>query len=298
MHYLIKSKNLNNKLTKMLETRKLYQIHSKSFEEKGAENLKTLWEKVKEEGFTGLRMSSALEIQKKEEEDKDNLFHVIFSTSKEDRHGEVVKQDFDLKSFKKNPVILDSHDYQTIEAIIGKAKKLKSDGKLEGDVEFALDNPRGLLAFKLAVGGFLNACSIGFIPKEFSDDFMTIEKSELLEISFVSVPANPESLIEKMQKTLEEAEPAEIMKAAKEEEESKEETKEEEEEEEAAKEEERTKTAAEKALRESALIENEKQNIRKNIYKNIARELGKMSRENQERRKGKIYRMLRNLLRE
>jgi hypothetical protein len=53
--------------------------------------------------------------------------------------------------------------------------------------------------------------SVGFIPKEF-DDKGVILKSELLEVSAVSVPANPEALFEKkiekkIEKKKEEKEP-------------------------------------------------------------------------------------------
>jgi HK97 family phage prohead protease len=283
--------------------RKLYQVHSKSFDDCEAKTYKELWEKKQAEGFDGLKMNAVLELTKQEE--KDNLFHAIFSTDKKDRHGEVVEQNFDLKSYKKNPVILDSHNYNTIEAIIGKAKRLKSEGKLEGDVEFALDNPRGFLAYKLASGGFLRASSIGFIPLNFSEDGMTIEKSELLEVSFVSVPANPEALIEKMQKSIEEAEPEEIIEASKEDareadlgDEKTSEGDENKEEEVETKDDVKDSIPEKKTLEEIKRVETSKKEIRKNVYKSIARELDKMTRENQERRKGKIYKLLRNLIRE
>jgi HK97 family phage prohead protease len=277
--------------------RKLYQIHSKSLEECGASTLKELWDKKKGEGFTGMKTAATLSLKKAEDEGEENVFHAVFSTDKKDRHGEIVHQSFDLKAYKKNPVILDSHNYSSIEAIIGKAKRLKSGDVLEGDIEFALDNPRGMLAAKLAVGGYLNTCSIGFIPQEFSEDFMEILKSELLEVSMVSVPANPEALIEKMQKSIEEAEPAEIMKAAEETIEEKEENIEEKEEiepEVIGKEE----IPAEKIVEEIKKIEIEKGEIRKNVLKNIARELAKINQLNADRKKKNIFRMIRNLLRE
>lgn len=121
----------------------------------------------------------------------------MFSSDNEDRHGDVVHQDFDLKAFKKNPVFLDSHNYGSIERIIGRVNKLSTKtGKLEGDIEFAMENPIGALAAYLADGGFLNTTSIGFIPREFNDKG-EILKSELLEISAVSVPANADALFEK-----------------------------------------------------------------------------------------------------
>lgn len=121
----------------------------------------------------------------------------IFSSANEDRHGDIVMQTFDLKAFKKNPVILDSHDHHNADSVIGKAKGLKVvDNKLVGKIEFAVnENPKAKIIFDLIKGRFLNAFSIGFIPKEF-DDGNKILKSELLEISVVSVPANADCLVQ------------------------------------------------------------------------------------------------------
>lgn len=121
----------------------------------------------------------------------------IFSSANEDRHGDIVVQTFDLKAFKKNPVILDSHDHHNADSVIGKATGLKVvKNKLQGKIQFAVDeNPKAKVIFDLIKGGYLNAFSIGFIPKEF-DDGNKILKSELLEISVVSVPANADALVQ------------------------------------------------------------------------------------------------------
>jgi HK97 family phage prohead protease len=175
--------------------RKFFNIEHKSLQELGATTHKELWEKVKAQGYDGLAISVETVLTK----DADNKFHAVFSTADEDRHRDIVEQNWDLKFYKKNPVYLDSHNYDSIENIIGRVSSIKvKDGILQGDIEFALDNPKGLLAFKLAEGGFLNASSVGFIPKEFSEEG-NIAKSELLEISAVSVPANAHALFEKQE---------------------------------------------------------------------------------------------------
>jgi len=177
---------------------KFYKLHAKSFKNHKASNYKELWGKMKEKGYQGMLIEAHTEFKSVE----DNKFHAIFSTASEDRHGEIVYQDWDLKHFKKNPVYIDSHNYSSIEFIIGKVEKLKvKDNKLEGDIVFCLDNPRGELAYKMANGGFLNTSSVGFIPKQF-DDKGNIIKSELLEISGVVVPANAEALYEKYVKQI------------------------------------------------------------------------------------------------
>ena len=128
------------------------------------------------------------------DEEKSTL-EAIFSTADEDRHGDIVRQNWDLKMFKKNPVILNSHNYWSATDVIGKAIKIAvSDGKLSGKIKFAVEeNPIAKIIFDLYKGGFLNAFSVGFLPKEFSDKG-EILKSELLEISAVSVPANAYAL--------------------------------------------------------------------------------------------------------
>jgi len=68
-------------------------------------------------------------------------------------------------------------------------------------VQFAVDeNPMARLAYGLYKGGFLNAVSVGFIPirwdngsqdKGYRRKFL---EQELLEVSAVSIPANPNAL--------------------------------------------------------------------------------------------------------
>lgn len=174
---------------------KFFQLTNKSFEELGVSNYQQAWEKVKAEGYTALQAGFVTSFTKSE--DSENKFHAVLSDSLEDRHGDIVVQEWVLTNFKKNPVLLDSHDYWSIEKIIGKwAKIAVKDGKLQGEIEFAVSNPLGMIAYNLAKDGFLNALSAGFIPLEFGEKG-EIKKSELLEGSMVSVPANPRTLIEK-----------------------------------------------------------------------------------------------------
>jgi len=133
--------------------------------------------------------------------DKDNkTLDAIFSTQGEDRHGDIVIQDgWDLAQFKKNPVILNSHNHSDATEVIGKVEKgsLKIENKkLTGKIKFAVDeNPKAKIIYDLYAGGFLNAFSVGFIAREYDPkDFSKIIKAELLEVSAVSVPANAYAL--------------------------------------------------------------------------------------------------------
>jgi HK97 family phage prohead protease len=122
-----------------------------------------------------------------------------------DRDKEVIDVNgWDLKNFKKNPVIMFGHDYHSLP--IGRATKIGvKDGKLMNVVEFP---PEGTYEFadivqRLVDTGYLKTQSVGFIPKEWEDgDFeeksdkprRTFKKQELLEISIVPVPSNPNAL--------------------------------------------------------------------------------------------------------
>lgn len=130
-------------------------------------------------------------IKIKSVDEESATLEAIFSTEDEDRHGDVVKQNWDLRGFKKNPVILNSHNYYDALEVIGKAEKIGvKNGQLEGKIRFAVDeNPKARIIFDLYKGEFLTSFSVGFIPKEWSDKG-EILKSELLEVSAVSVPAN------------------------------------------------------------------------------------------------------------
>lgn len=119
-----------------------------------------------------------------------------------DRDGEVIKSNgWELENYKKNPIVLWAHDYQS--PPIGKALNVSvSKGKLLFQVKFADSEtyPFADTIYKLCKGGFINATSVGFIPKEWDtakkegDPSRTYLKQELLELSIVPVPSNPDAL--------------------------------------------------------------------------------------------------------
>lgn len=123
----------------------------------------------------------------------------IGSDGSVDRYNEVIDpKGWQLDNFKANPVIPDCHDYSSIVKILGRATSVEvKGGQLVNRVEFCTENPLGLLAFKMAKGGFIKSQSVGFIPVEWKNGVgsgepeRTYTKQELLEISLVVVPANP-----------------------------------------------------------------------------------------------------------
>lgn len=120
----------------------------------------------------------------------------IASTQSPDRDGEIIMQNgWDLNNFKQNPVILASHNYHDFP--IGKATNIQvEDDKLTFKMVFSKATEEAKQAYELVKEGILNCFSVGFIPREFdSNNQNIITKSELLEISLVSVPANPQAVV-------------------------------------------------------------------------------------------------------
>src|SRR5690349_5839355 len=130
--------------------------------------------------------------------DDSGSFKVIISTSDTDRQGDSVNQDgWDLTFYKANPVVLWAHDYSSLP--IGTCTSIEvKDGKLVAEGKFApMDaNPFAQQVRRLYELGMVNTTSVGFIPTEcdYSREPAQILKAELLEFSFVPVPANPYAL--------------------------------------------------------------------------------------------------------
>ena len=133
---------------------------------------------------------------------KDGKASFVMTSDALDRQGEVVETDgWEFGNFLKNPVILDSHRYDSIEDIVGRAV---GDPRLEEagwvvDVEFA-PTARGKMAQELVERGMLNAVSVGFRSMQRRKVGSAIHhvKKELLEVSLVAIPANPTALRVKM----------------------------------------------------------------------------------------------------
>lgn len=175
-------------------------ISQKTFQDYEVETFEQLWNKVKDT-HRGLSLELGLTFEKsivKNDKDEDEeVYTMVASDDKEDRHGDIVLQEWDLKYFKKNPVLIDSHNYSSITHIIGTLENVRvEDNKLKGELKFSKANPKGQLAKEMVDEGTLRAGSVGFMPQEFSSEGKIL-KSELLEYSMVSVPANPRATLEK-----------------------------------------------------------------------------------------------------
>ena len=137
--------------------------------------------------------------------DRPRTFRFCFSDGSVDRMGDTIDPaGWDLADFLKNPVALWAHDSSS--PPIGRASNLMvEDQRLMGDIEFmsADISPFADTIFRMVEGGWLNAVSVGFLPKEYdwADDEdrewgMDFHLQSLLEISVVPVPALPSALVD------------------------------------------------------------------------------------------------------
>ena len=134
-------------------------------------------------------------------EGKPKTFKFRATSGVMDRQDEIVTPDgWQTDTFMLNPVFLVSHDYSSLP--VGKVVSISNDGAgLVAEVVFDEDDPEAQKVARKYEAGFLNAVSVGFKSIErtgsWGDRNNPIKhiKKELLEISAVSVPANPEALM-------------------------------------------------------------------------------------------------------
>jgi len=142
---------------------------------------------------------------KKEVNEKERTVVAWASKPVIDRHNEMITWNaWDTKAFEKNHVLLVAHNYAGLPA--GKVQWLKKTKEgLKFKAEFA-ETALGDELFYLYANDFMNAFSVGFIPKKWVDGEslekgddgygadVIYTKAELLEISCVTVPACSEAL--------------------------------------------------------------------------------------------------------
>lgn len=125
----------------------------------------------------------------------------VASTDSIDRYDEIVKQDWQLERFKKNPVALYAH--KSRELPIGVVTRCEViNGQLECTIKFLEkdDNPEAEKVWRCVKAGALRAVSVGFYPHSYSfekrgdREVLVLSENELLEISVVTVPGNAEAL--------------------------------------------------------------------------------------------------------
>lgn len=136
------------------------------------------------------------------ERDADGAMSIVMSSATEDRMGDTIAvSGWRLDNFKSNPVLLWGHD--SFAPPIGKVSSVVVEGNAlkAKRVEWV---PKEVSEFawtiqRLVELGFVRAVSVGFRPLKWAfrdDGGVDFAEQELLELSFVSIPANPEALVE------------------------------------------------------------------------------------------------------
>ncbi len=142
-------------------------------------------------------------------------FEFVASDETKDRHGDVIPLDsWDLANFLKAPRMLVDHDHR-VEKIVGKWEdvhidKAEENKGLKMTAIFHKITDLSKETMEMVAKGFLNTVSVGFIPhRDVSvgedNEEVFVQRNELLEVSLVTVPANPnaeqiKSLLEKKEK--------------------------------------------------------------------------------------------------
>ena len=141
-------------------------------------------------------------------DEANGLISAVVSTESKDRDGDVIKAEgWDLDNFNRHSVMLANHDYHSLKSQIGTWEKMEVVGNtLQGVAKFFIGkgNEEADWAFELAKMKKL-AFSVGFIPNmdkavplhkddAFGVRGMEFNGQELLEVSAVTVPSNPDAL--------------------------------------------------------------------------------------------------------
>lgn len=154
---------------------------------------------------------------------ENNKATFVASSAAQDRHGTVVNQkNWHLDSYRANPIVGYQHELYGApceksdpDDVIGRGhvyfeeNRDMEDQNLMIDIEFDddPDNDRARKVARKVERGFLNAVSVGFIPVgegrygrvnekgevEEKDTFF-FDGQELLEVSVVNIPSNPEAV--------------------------------------------------------------------------------------------------------
>jgi len=146
----------------------------------------------------------------KAEASDDGTITAVASTPDPDRMDDVVAASWKLDDFRRSPVIMHAHDYEG--PVVGKAVEIDLVGDtlmMRGKFDEHESNPLGQRLANQYREGFMSAFSVGFAPgkvtprsqlpkdhpaysEKSAGSYMT--ENSLLEVSAVSIPANPHAL--------------------------------------------------------------------------------------------------------
>jgi HK97 family phage prohead protease len=168
-------------------------------------------ENLKKQGYTMNILKREFDLIKKDyyehEEEESNVVQDIYtfvvSTPEVDRYGTIiVPSGIDYTAYLNNPIVLAQHDSD--DWPIGKCLGFAMNGEnLEATLQFHRITDEACEVADLVAAGYVRAVSVGIIPIESEEQTIdgkritVYTKSELVEFSVVSIPANREALIKK-----------------------------------------------------------------------------------------------------
>ncbi len=177
---------------------------------------KNIVEQLKNRGFNmnlitrelNLQLRDGYEMEEGYEEKENDLYTFVVSTPEVDRYGTIiVPSGIDYTAYLNNPIVLAQHDSDKWP--IGRCLGFAMNGEnLEATIQIECITEEGKKLNKLINAGFVKAVSVGIIPNEYEEQTIdgqkvtVYTKSELVEFSVVSVPANRQALLKKSIKTL------------------------------------------------------------------------------------------------
>ena len=124
-----------------------------------------------------------------------NLYRFLISTPGIKGDGlDIPINTWDLSRFQKHPNVLVNHNI--MELPIGRAENVWTDDTgLWADVRFSNSNPRAIEVRGLIDEGILSSTSVNFRPHNVDRKTGQPERTELVELSIVSVPEDADVLM-------------------------------------------------------------------------------------------------------
>lgn len=132
-----------------------------------------------------------------------DVMRFVASTEEAARDGMIIEAaGWQLDNYRRNAVVLWSHDYFGERAPIGKADAFVEGSRLIADITFDQNDPFAASIERKYRDGFLSAVSVGWRTLEFAPSqnpkvMGVVKRAELLDISAVNVPSDPKALKER-----------------------------------------------------------------------------------------------------
>ncbi len=146
--------------------------------------------------------------------EEDRSVEVVASTEDIDRHGTIVRANWQLDGFRDNPIVLFAHN--SWELPIGTASDVRvTDGKLRAKLTFSTKelSAKADEVWQNVKAKILKGVSVGFFPhtvtleRHEDRDVLVLDDNELFEISMCPVPSNPKALAEMRARAIGAADP-------------------------------------------------------------------------------------------